>query len=290
MSAVDARPAAALPVRPAAASAHWRFVRSEIGLIFGRRRNWAGLAVLAAVPVVIAIAIKVSVSKPGPGAPTFFSSIVQNGLFVALAALTIEMGLFLPLAVSVIAGDSVAGEANTGTLRYLLTVPVSRTRLLLTKYAGVVVFCLAAALLVAVVGVLIGLALFGGGDVTLLSGTQVGLAAGLGRVLLAALYLALALAALGAIGLFFSTLTEQPIGAAIATLFTSFSMVILDSIPQVSWIHPYLLTHYGTNFGELFRDPIGWSTLGEGAFVAVVYVVGFWLAAWARFAGKVVSS
>lgn len=290
MSAVDSRPAGLAPSRPGAVAAQWRFFRSELGLIFGRRRNQAGLVVLAAVPILIAVAIKVSTSSPGPGAPTFFSSIVQNGLFVALAALTIEMGLFLPLAVSVIAGDSVAGEANTGTLRYLLTVPVSRTRLLAVKYAAVVVFCLAAVLLVAVVGLVIGLALFGGGDVTLLSGTQVGLAAGFGRVLLTVVYLALALAGLAAIGLFLSTLTEQPIGAAIATLFTSFAMVILDSIPQVSWIHPYLLTHYGTNFGELFRDPIGWSSLGEGAFVALVYVVGFWLAAWARFAGKDVTS
>ncbi|WP_152186356.1 ABC transporter permease [Segeticoccus rhizosphaerae] len=286
MSAVD------LPVRdrPGAAAADWRFLRSELRLIFGRRRNQAGLVLLAAVPILIAIAIKVSFAKPGPDAPTFFSSIVSNGLFVSLAALTIEMGLFLPLSVSVIAGDSVAGEANIGTLRYLLAVPVHRTRLLAVKYVAVVIFCVAATVLVAVVGALIGLVLFGGGDVTLLSGTQVGLGAGVGRMLLAALYLALSLAGLAAIGLFLSTLTEQPIGAAIATLFTSFSMVILDSIPQVSWIHPYLLTHYATNFGDLFRDPIGWDNLGEGAFVAVVYIAVFWTAAWARFAGKDVTS
>ena len=59
---------------------------------------------------------------PGRGGdgPDFFSSITENGLFVALASLTIELGLFLPLAVAAISGDSVAGEANIGTLRYLL--------------------------------------------------------------------------------------------------------------------------------------------------------------------------
>src|SRR4051794_25507630 len=115
-----------------------RLLRSELRLIFQRRRNQMGLLVLAAVPVFIAIAVRSTASQPGGDAPVFFRSITQNGLFVALAALTIELGLFLPLAVSVIAGDSIAGEANVGTLRYLLTVPVARLRLLAVKYAAVV--------------------------------------------------------------------------------------------------------------------------------------------------------
>ena len=109
---------------PASRRLSTRFLRSELRLIFRRRRNLAGLLVLAAVPVLIAVAVKVSVAGRGDGGPDFFGSITENGLFVALAALTIELGLFLPLAVAAISGDAVAGEANLGTLRYLLTVPV----------------------------------------------------------------------------------------------------------------------------------------------------------------------
>src|SRR5689334_4153057 len=105
-----------------------RFLRSELWLIFGRRRNWAGLAVLAAVPILIAVAVKVSPpGGGGGGGPDFFASITSNGLFVALAALTVELPLFLPLAVAAISADTIAGEANLGTLRYLLTVPVGRS-------------------------------------------------------------------------------------------------------------------------------------------------------------------
>src|SRR3954452_14999590 len=139
-----------------------RFLRSELRLIFRRRRNLAGLVVLAAVPVMISVAVKTSAPHRGDG-PDFFRSITENGLFVALAALTIELGLFLPLAVSVVSGDSVAGEANIGTLRYLLVTPVTRLRLLLVKYAGVVVGGFVATYVVTSVGMVMGLVLFGGG-------------------------------------------------------------------------------------------------------------------------------
>ena len=113
-----------------------------------------------------------------------------------------------------------------------------------------------------------GLLLFGGGPMTLLSGTQVGFADGAARVALAAAYLACGLAALGAVGLFVSTLTEQPIAATIAMVIFSTASFILDSIPQVGWLHPYLLTHHWPDFGDLFRDPIAWHGVGPGLYVA----------------------
>jgi ABC-2 type transport system permease protein len=267
-----------------------RFLRSELRLIFRRRRNQAGLAVLAAIPVLIAVAVKLSSPGRDSGGPDFFSSITDNGLFVALASLTVELPLFLPLAVAAISGDAVAGEANTGTLRYLLTVPVRRPRLLAVKYTAVVLFSLVATLVVTVTGIVLGLALFGGGSLTLLSGSQIGFGAGLGRVLLAAAYLAVCLASLGAVGLFVSTLTEQPIGATIAIVLFSSASLILDSIPQVSWVHPYLITHNWLAFGDLFRDPVAWQGIERGLYVALAYGVVFWLAAWARMSSKDVTS
>jgi ABC-2 type transport system permease protein len=267
-----------------------RFLRSELRLIFGRRRNLAGLGVLAAVPVLIAVAVKLSSPGRDSGGPDFFTSITENGLFVALASLGLELGLFLPLAVAAISGDAIAGEANTGTLRYLLPVPVSRARMLGVKYLAIVVFSLVATLTVTATGVVMGLALFGGGSMTLLSGTQIGFMEGLLRVLLASGYLALCFASLGAVGLFVSTLTEQPIGAMIAVVLFSTASFILDSIPQVGWLHPYLITHHWLAFGDLFRDPVAWDGIRQGMYVAAAYAVVFWLLAWARFADKDITS
>jgi ABC-2 type transport system permease protein len=267
-----------------------RLLRSELWLIFGRRRNWAGLAVLAAVPTLIAITVKVSPPGGGGGGPDFFASITGNGLFVALAALTVELPLFLPLAVAAISADAIAGEANLGTLRYLLTVPVSRTRMLAVKYAAIVVFAVTATLLVAAVGAVLGLALFGGGPVTTLSGTQMPFASAVLRLLGVCAYISCGLAALGAIGLFVSTLTEQPIAATVAIVAVAVLSFILDSIPQISWLHPYLLTHYWMGYGDLLRDPVSWSGMRQGLLTAAAYALAFCTAAWARFSGRDVTS
>jgi ABC-2 type transport system permease protein len=170
MSAVSAT--TPLPVPRGLSS---RLLRSELRIIFGRRRNQAGMAVLAAIPTVIAIALKISSPAPEEVAegPDFLAAALGNGMFIALAALAASIPMFLPLAVAAISGDSVAGEANLGTLRYLLVVPVNRTRLIAVKYAAVLIFTFVAVVWMALVGVLVGLLLFGGGPVTLLSGEQV---------------------------------------------------------------------------------------------------------------------
>jgi ABC-2 type transport system permease protein len=272
------------PVRRVSAT----FLRSELRLIAVRRRNQVGLAALAAVPVVLAVALRVA--PGGGGGPDFFGQITGNGFFVALAALSVELTLFLPIAVAMLAGDAVAGEAHQGTLRYLLAVPVGRTRLLLVKYAGIAFGAFLAPLVVAVTGLVAGLLLFGGGDVTLLSGSSTGLGPALLRLLGVCLYLGVCLSALGAVGLFLSTLTEQPMGATIALAMLTVASAVLQQIPQVDWLHAYLPTHYWRDFGELLRDPVSFSALTPGLLSALAYILIFLSAAWARFSSRDITS
>src|SRR5688500_7442127 len=145
------------PVQPVQGSvgSFARLVRSELSLVFRRRRNQALLAVLSSAPILIGVALRLA-SGDGDGAsgggPPFLGQITQNGVFLVFTGLVVALPLFLPLAVAVVSGESVAGEASTGTLRYLLVVPVHRTRLLAVKCTGIVVFAVVAALAVAVVG------------------------------------------------------------------------------------------------------------------------------------------
>jgi ABC-2 type transport system permease protein len=254
-------------------------------LVVGRRRNQMGLLVLAAVPVLMAIAVKLSSPRPGRG-PDLLASITSNGLFVPLAALSVEIGLFLPLAIAMLCGDAIAGEANTGTLRYLLTVPVGRTRLLVTKYLSLCVGAILGVAVIVVPGALVGIAIFGSGPMLTLSGTQLPFWTAVWRVVLISLYLAAGLAALASVGLFISTLTEQPLAATVALMIFTILSWIADAVPQIDWLHPWLLVDRWMAFTDLLRDPPFTDTIWQGLAVDLGYAVVFWLLAWARFGGK----
>jgi ABC-type transport system involved in multi-copper enzyme maturation permease subunit len=273
---------------------HWfRLLRSELALVFLRRRNLALLAVLAAVPVFLGVVLKASPGGAGGGGgsgPAFLSQVTGNGVFLAFLALVVESTLILPLVVAVVSGDAIAGEATRGTLRYLLAVPAGRTRLLGIKFTAIAAFCAAACLLVSAAGVLAGAILFPVGPVTLLSGTSVSLAAGLLRLLFVALYLAGAMAALGAIGLAISTFTEHPVGAIAAVLVIAVASEVTDSVSQIAVIHPYLPTHFWLSFDAMLRVPVAWPGLLHGLLSFAVYVVIFGSVAWARFTTADVTS
>ena len=266
-----------------------RLYRSEVQLVLRRRRNLALLVVLGLVPMIIGVAVKVSTPTAGDG-PQFLGQVTGNGLFLVFTALTVCLPFFLPLVVGVVAGDSIAGEASTGTLRYLLTVPVTRGRLLASKTLGVLTFTALAVLTVAGVGLLTGAVLFGLGDVTLLSGDVVPLADGLLRALGVAAYVVVALFGLAAGGVFVSTLTENAIGAMATTIALAVFSALLDAVPQLKAIHPYLLTHNWLGFGELLRGHVDTGSLLRWSALHLAYAAVFLSLAWSRLRTKDVTS
>jgi ABC-2 type transport system permease protein len=283
-AAGPAGPPARIPARPPDPVRAWlRLLRSELGLTFRRWRNLALLGVLAAIPVLLGVALRLAGSTGGGQGPPFLDQVAGNGIFLSFLALTVMLTLVLPLAVAVVAGDSVAGEAGHGTLRYLLTVPAGRTRLLGVKYVALLAFCIVGALVVAAVSLGVGAAAFGVGPVTLLSGTTVPLVAGLLRLLLVTLYVAAALGALAAIGLAISTLTEHAIAAMAAILVVVIGSEVADSVPQFAVVHPYLPTHWWLSFDGLLRAPVAWPVVGHGLLSFAAYAVIFGAVAWARF-------
>jgi ABC-2 type transport system permease protein len=280
------------PGRSGPVRAWLRFFRSELRLVFGRRRNLWLLAVVAVFPVIIGIGMRLATDSGHAGGPSvaYISQLAGNGIFLSFIALTLLLVLVMPLAVAVVAGDSIAGEAGYGTLRHLLAVPAGRARILTVKYAVIVVFALAVASAVAGVALATGAVLFPFGPVTLLSGTTVPLADGIVRLLFVTLYVAAAMASLGAIGLALSTFTEHAIGAIAALAFVVVISEVLDNVPQFAAIHPYLPTHWWNSFDALLRMPVDTGTLLHGLLSFGVYLLLAGSAAWARLSTVDVTS
>ncbi|QKW28879.1 ABC transporter permease [Streptomyces seoulensis] len=269
-------------------------LRNELLTTLRRWRTLALLAVLAAVPVLIGVAVRIETGGAaahgggdgGGQGPAFLAQITNNGLFLVFTALAATLPVFLPLAVGVVAGDAIAGEASAGTLRYLLVAPAGRTRLLLTKYATVLAFCLVATLVVAVSALAMGVLLFPLGDLTTISGTRIGFAEGLGRALLIALVVAASLTGLAALGLFVSTLTHSGVAAMATTVGLLITAQILEQVPQLHAIQPYLFPHYWLSFADLMREPVYWDGLVKNLELQALYAAVFGSAAWARFTTK----
>jgi ABC-2 type transport system permease protein len=276
----------------------WTFglLRSELVTTVRRWRTLALLGVLAAVPVLVGIAVKIQTrggatgGRGGADGPAFITQITNNGLFLVFTALAATLPFFLPMAVGVVAGDAVAGEAGAGTLRYLLVAPAGRTRLLLTKYTTVMAFCLLATLVVAGSALVVGALLFPLGDLMTISGTRISFADGLGRALLIALVVAASLIGVAALGLFVSTLTSSGIAAMATTVGLLITVQILDQIPQLHALQPYFFSHYWLSFADLMRDPVYWDDLEKNLGLQALYAAVFGSAAWARFTTKDISA
>lgn len=262
-----------------------RFCASELRLVFGRRRNLVLLAFLGAVPLLIGITVKVNGGPNRGDGPPFLSDVTNNGLFLVFTSLAVLLAFLLPLVIAIISGDTVAGEASTGTIRYLLAVPVSRPRLLAVKFVGSASYTGVAVLTISVVALATGAALFPVGRVTLLSGDTVSFPDGVLRGLLIAGYVFVSLLGLVATGLFLSTLTEVPVAAMASTVVFAIVSSILDALPQLHAIHPYLLTHHWMDFGELLRSDPRVHFLLAGLAVQAAYVAIAGSLAFSRFTG-----
>jgi ABC-2 type transport system permease protein len=265
----------------------------ELRKMFRRPRTWATIAVLNSLPILVAVLLQLTDLAPRAGeGPPFLSAVLRNGALYPLAALAIVLPLFLPIAVAVVAGDSIAGEAQAGTLRYLLARPAGRTRLLVAKLVAVLAFVVVTVVVVAGVGYVIGKSLFHAQPIsgTSVSGTSLTTTELSGRTLLAVGYVAVSMLGVAAFALFFSTLTDSPLGATMGALAVLVASSLLFTLDAASPIAPYLPTRYWLAFVDLFRDPIPWRDITRGLALQGIYVGVLLAAAWANFTTKDVTS
>jgi ABC-2 type transport system permease protein len=266
--------------------------RVEIAKALRRWRTWLLAAAVGGIPVVIVIALKISPppAQAGEDAPPFLFQILRNGLFAPLTGLAVVQPFFLPLATGLFAGDGIAGEAQGGTLRYLLVRPVLRWRLVLAKYASAMTLLAALLAVVIACGAIAGAIVFDFGPLPTLSGTALSVGETMLRILGAATYMILAVSGIAAIGIFISTLTDSGPGAAVATIVLAIASQILDNIPSLRVIHPYLPTHGWLAFTDLFRFPIEWTSMRGGILISAAYTGVFLAMALIAFTRRDITS
>jgi ABC-2 type transport system permease protein len=281
-------------------------IRVELVKLVRRPRSWISVGLLCGLPVVVAVFVAVTHLAPPPGqGPALLSAVLASGSLYPAAALAIVLPIFLPIAVAVVGGDAIAGEAGSGMLRYLLTRPVGRSRLLIAKLVALVAYVLTAVILVALTAYVTGTLLFGsqpiasirGGGLsatsvaaTSLSGSAMTPVQLLLRILGAVAFIGVSMLGVGAVALFLSTVTDSSLGAALGALAVLITSEVLVTLNSASAISPYLPTRYWLSWIDFFRQPVLWRNIERGFAVQAVYVAVFLAAAWAHFATKDITS
>ncbi len=212
-----------------------------------------------------------------------------NGWFVTHLIMN-SLWIHIPFLICLVAGDVMAGEASAGTYRILLIRPVSRTKVIISKFIATLLYTLSLIVFLALISLVLGMILFGSGDLLIFSDgililpkDELLLRFGLGF-----LFASIAMFVVAALGFLFSSLVENAIGPIIGTMAVIIIFFILGNLPYDFFIalKPYLFTSYLDVWTLVFDDPIDWSEIMRHLSVLAAYIAGFFLPAYLTFRKK----
>lgn len=202
-----------------------------------------------------------------------------NGYFVFYLILHTLL-VHVPLLICLVAGDVIAGEANMGTLRLLVTKPVSRTKLMLSKFWASAIYTLMLLTFMAVMGLLGSVAIFGISDLmvqksdmfVLLDRNDV-----LWRYFAAYGFAALSMITVASIAFLLSVFADNSIGPIIGAMSVVIVMTILTTmdIPIFNMLKPYLFTNHMLNWKGFFDNPVDLPEVLKSASILLFHIVLF---------------
>jgi len=262
-------------------------IRVEFVRQVRRLRTWIALGALGGLPTIVAIANHADRNHVHRGVQAgVFQLASYSGLNHALAALTFMSPFFLVVVVGNFAGESVAGEASWGTLRALLTRPVSRPKLLASKLFVACVLTLAATAAITVTAVIVGSIVFGWHGVLTPFGAPLSVGEGSARLALASVYVAMNMLGVVTFGLMLSTFTDQSAGAIGGAIALAIASQILEGVPSLRALHPWMPTRYWSAWSGLFSPQPVRNEMLHGVVLQLGYAAVFTAIAFRHFARK----
>ena len=262
-----------------------QLLRIELYKIFKRPRTYISFGIVAAITFVIQLAMLtdgkafIGFAIQGINEQFDIQGKMLNGYLVTYIILQ-SLLIHIPLLVALVAGDSLAGEANMGTLRLLLTKPITRPKLVLIKFVSSFMYTVLLIIWLAVVALFFSILLFGTGDmINLKSEAFIMILKDdvLWRYFAAFGFATLAMTTIASLALMLSAFADNSIGPIISTMGIVVVLTILSNleIPLFSHIKPYLFTTHMIGWKGFFDEPIPYAAIGRSCMVLVAYTVGF---------------
>jgi ABC-2 type transport system permease protein len=253
----------------------WKLLQIELYKIFKRPRTYIPFAAIFAMILIIQLGLKFDGKSYlllllSSLSDSFYVpyAMILNGYLVAFVILNTLL-IQVPLLVALVAGDMVAGEANMGTLRLLITRPVSRTRLMLVKFGASVIYTVLLLIWMALLALFLSMWLFGTNDMLIARSNvmeQIGRADVLWRYIAAFGYASVALSTVAALAFLLSVFAENSIGPIVSTISIVIVLTILSEMKIPIYdntVKPWLFTSHMLAWKGFFYS----RSNGEGAAI-----------------------
>jgi ABC-2 type transport system permease protein len=263
-----------------------KIINIELYKIFKKWRTYIGFFAIAVLIPVIQIAMLI---EGGKSINFMTRSLQQSFVFVGnlLNAYLVSylilnaLAVHIPFLVALVTGDLLAGEATAGTYRLLITRPVSRMKLVTSKFFAGIIYTTLLVLWLSILSLGLGIIIFGVGELIVIKPTTVIIFARsdvLWRFLLAYGFAILSMSVVASLAFLFSSLVENAIGPIITTMavIIVFFIVSAIEIDIFQTIRPYLFTNYILSWRLFFDDPIDVSEILKSVAVLFGHIVVFY--------------
>ena len=263
----------------------WQLTRIELFKIFRKPRTYISFAAIAAIILLIQLALYTDGEE-------FLNFMMQslnesfsvqgkklNGYFVCFIILNTLL-VHVPLLIALVAGDMIAGEANMGTLRLLMTKPISRTGLLLGKFWATSIYTLALLLFMAILALFGSILLFGKSDLMVFKSEMLVLLDKgdvFWRYVMVFGFAAISMITVAALAFMLSVFAENSIGPIMTTMSIIIVLTILTTmdIPIFNSMKPFLFTNHMLNWKGFFDDPVDYQEILKSSSVLILHILLF---------------
>ena len=274
----------------------------EIYKTFSRWRTYISFGFITLIVILTEVVMKVSANEILYRMMRSFEKDflifgnVLNGWFVT-AFIMNSLHIHIPFFITLVAGDIVSSEATSGTVRFLLTRPPSRSKIIAAKYLTTLFYTMGLVIFLALICVSLGLILFGSGDlimnyqarfrIVFIPEAEVPL-----RMLLAFAAAVWSMTVVASLAFLFSTVAENSIGPIIGTMAVVIVFLVIGNFPFdfFRMLSPYLFTTYMIFWQRFLDDPISWEEIARSATILGLHSIGLFLIAFAAFNRKDIKS
>jgi ABC-2 type transport system permease protein len=268
-------------------------VMTELRRQASRPRTRIALACMVLLPLIVLVAFEFGGGGgdgDNDGGGGVFPSLVDvataGGANFALFTLLVSSTFLLVVVFALFFGDTVASEASWGSLRYLLAIPVPRSRLLGVKLIVSLMYSVLALTLLVGTALLAGTIRYGWNPLRSTISDQLSAAEAVGRLAGAAGYIGLTLLVVGALAFLLSVSTDAPLGAVGGAVLIHILSSILNQVEALGSIRDVLPTHFNPAWVGFLSTPVQIDGMVRGGISALAYSTLFFSLAFWRFLRK----